>query len=587
MARSAPLPPGVKAVEWKNATDGTTSTRYRVRLVRTAENFKLDRLCDNLDDAAALLAEARTLDGRKRIDKGRDCLTLRSQKRDIQAHVSAAADDTMRDAVAQATAAEMAELDDAPASRPPQAPTGTPSPADAMREAITQEVAKKMLMAASNGKLTTLGHIVRRYIADNLADIAAPENIGKTRENARTSAKLMIIRLENSMKTPLRYLPLDKIPEQPLVGKVATAYESKNSIMQTLGDWRMIELNAEVGEAYIRQRLTPYKDKKGDHKTRSPITIKRELVDIIKVINDLRDSDRGMWKAIGSENKFAACTSTIKRKGRNKGRSDGTKRWRRISSEEEAILLAYLTTGTIKHRRSAAEIATGKEKTIQRPRNPELALIFRLSIATGLRLSECVLLEWKDIDTKTNTIHLSDEAAKNGARRPMLTREAHAVLADIPRKKNGRLFKYTVQGFKAMWRKIRAECGIEDLVWHDLRRTAISRIWEKIPGAKPVEIAQWFGAQDVDHLRENMLVPIAQAIGNERGYFVDERHARQSVGHADENMTLLYANFWTGRAATPSAPTTYGWNFGGVKLGTNAPSSEAKPAATMPPIAQK
>lgn len=541
MPKSSTLPRGVKAVEWRNAASGISSTRYRVRLVRAAEGFQLDRLCETLDDAKALIGEACTLDGRKRIAAGRDCLSLRAQKADIGKHVERVADNNMRAAVKQATAHEVEQL--------------TPSPTDALRDALTQAVAKEMILKAANGRLTTLRHVVERYIQANIAELARPESIGIVRENIRTAAKLMKIRLENALRTPMLYLPPDKRPEHPLVGPLGDAYESKNARRQTLGDWLMIELDAEVGEAYIRQRLKPYVDAKGATKTRAPTTIKREIVDLNKVINDLRETDRGMWKAIGSENKFAPCARSIKRKTRAAVNSDGAKRWRRIDDDEEKLLLEYLTSTTVKVRRSAGEIASGAEKTQARPRNPELVLIFRLSVAMGLRASECVLLEWADIDLKRNTIYLHNDAAKRGERRPMITREAHQVLADIRehqrRKKiNGpRLFRYTVQGFKGQFRKIRDASGIEDMVWHDLRRTAISRIWDNIPGAKPTEIAQWFGAQDVKHFKENMLVPIQQSKGNERGEFVDERHARQSVGHASEAMTQFYVYHTAGRGS--------------------------------------
>jgi len=570
MSKPSTLPRGIKAVEWRNAVEGTTSTRYRARMVRADEHFKLDRLCNNLDDAMAILAEAKTLDGRKRIAKGRDCLTLRDRKHDIQKHVEATADDSMRSAIAHATVSEVAALDGPTAAAPTAKPLEPPSPADLMRAALTQAVAKTMLMDAASGRMHTLGDIVKRYVATHLAAIAAPASIGKVRENTRTAAKLMKIRLENAMRTPMLYLPRDKRPENPLVGAVALAYESKNAIRQTLGDWRMVELDVEVGEAYIRQRLTPYIDAKGDTKTRSPLTIKREIVDLNKVINDLRESDRGMWKVIGSENKLSPCTrSSMLLKKKAAAKSDGAKRWRRINASEEELLLEYLTTGSIKLRRTADEIAGGVEKTIKRKRNPELVFIFRLSIAMGLRVSECVLLEWSNVDLQANTIYLGEGEAKKGPRRPMITRDAHRVLADIreyqrKKKKEGpRLFHYTVQGFKGTFRKIRAASGIKDMVWHDLRRTAIARIWESIPGAKPVEIAQWFGAQDVKHFEENMLIPIKQSLGNERGVFVDERHARQSVGHASVNMTNHYAYFTQGRSPAV-APTTIIWTMNGA-----------------------
>jgi len=425
MSKLSTLPRGIKAVEWRNPVEGTTSTRYRARMVRADEHFRLDRLCNNLDDAMAILSEAKTLDGRKRIAKGRDCLTLRDRKQDIQKHVEATADDSMRSAIMHATASEVVALDGPATAAPTAKPFEPPSPADVMRAALTQAVAKEMLMNAANGRMTTLGDIVKRYVATHLAAITAPASIGEVRENTRTAAKLMKIRLENAMRTPMLYLPPDKRPENPLVGAVALAYESKNAIRQTLGDWVMVELDVEVGEAYIRQRLKPYIDAKGATKTRSPLTIKREIVDINKVIHDLRESDCGMWKVIGSENKFSACTRSSMLLKKKAAKSDGEKRWRRINVSEEELLLEYLTTGTIKLRRSADEIASGVEKTIKRQRNPELVFIFRLSIAMGLRVSECVLLQWSNVDLQANTIYLGEGEAKKGPRRPMISQASN------------------------------------------------------------------------------------------------------------------------------------------------------------------
>jgi len=53
------------------------------------------------------------------------------------------------------------------------------------------------------------------------------------------------------------------------------------------------------------------------------------------------------------------------------------------------------------------------------------------------------------------------------------------ILQSIPRSLNGRVFPIGIKNFERSWTAICKRAGIVGLRWHDLKREAISRLFEK------------------------------------------------------------------------------------------------------------
>lgn len=99
----------------------------------------------------------------------------------------------------------------------------------------------------------------------------------------------------------------------------------------------------------------------------------------------------------------------------------------------------------------------------------------RLLALTGCRLSEILNLKWQYIEFNTGILNLPD--AKAGARSQVLSDVVLEILLTVPRTANvpwvlanktqtGPLDKSNME---RAWRRIRSNCGIEDVRLHDLR----------------------------------------------------------------------------------------------------------------------
>lgn len=148
---------------------------------------------------------------------------------------------------------------------------------------------------------------------------------------------------------------------------------------------------------------------------------------------------------------------------------------RRLGPGEEARLLA-----------AASEI------------NPELNSIIVIAIETAMRQGEIISMRWADVDLKARTVRLVQ--TKNGTPRtvPLSTRAA-GVLADLPRRIDGRVWSYSVEGVRSGWQKARARAGITGLTFHDLRHESVSRLFEA--GFNPLEVATISGHKTLQMLR--------------------------------------------------------------------------------------
>ncbi len=165
-------------------------------------------------------------------------------------------------------------------------------------------------------------------------------------------------------------------------------------------------------------------------------------------------------------------------------------RERRLEDGEEAALLAALED-------AAAAREDGKRYRVG-ARNPWIKPIVLLALETAMRRSELLSLTWENIDLKRRIAYLPE--TKNGQARTIpLSGRAVAVLSELPRSIDGRVFPITANALKLAFERAVKRAGIRDLHFHDLRHEATSRLAEKLPNI--IELAAVTGHKDVRMLK--------------------------------------------------------------------------------------
>ncbi len=115
--------------------------------------------------------------------------------------------------------------------------------------------------------------------------------------------------------------------------------------------------------------------------------------------------------------------------------------------------------------------------------NPELVDIVTIAIETAMRQGEIMTLEWRRVNWRDHTVYLTEGLTKmDTARTVPLSEVAEAALQRQQQRatgKDGRVWKYTLDGMRASYNKAMKKAGIEGLTFHDLRHEATSRFCEK------------------------------------------------------------------------------------------------------------
>lgn len=161
-------------------------------------------------------------------------------------------------------------------------------------------------------------------------------------------------------------------------------------------------------------------------------------------------------------------------------------RTRKLSAAEEVLLLeACQGTRQVPYERTRH----GKQESIiatHNVDNPHLKAMILLAIDAGMRRGEILKLEWKDIDFRAGLIRILGTNTKTERERLVpLTERVKAELYNVKEFSYGdRPFPF--RDFKRSWATAKRIAGIEDLHFHDLRRTAITR-W--IQQGNPIALA--------------------------------------------------------------------------------------------------
>lgn len=124
-------------------------------------------------------------------------------------------------------------------------------------------------------------------------------------------------------------------------------------------------------------------------------------------------------------------------------------------------------------------LAPGEFERLQAEADPELRAALVLAVETAMRRGELAGLQRQQIDRARRVVSL--HTTKNGHPRHVpLSPAALVALEALPARVDGRIFAPGVEdrmtrGFARLCKRL----GIEGLRWHDLRREAISRLFER------------------------------------------------------------------------------------------------------------
>jgi integrase len=145
---------------------------------------------------------------------------------------------------------------------------------------------------------------------------------------------------------------------------------------------------------------------------------------------------------------------------------------------------------------------------------PELRLAIVLAYWTGMRQNEIAELRWRQIDLKDGVVRLSRGDTKEVDEKAVpLPTHAVAVLRDMARAIDGALFTVKASTLSKEFSVLTRELGIDDLRYHDLRHTAITRMRragvdimtiKAITGHKVLATLERYNKITVDDLREAM-----------------------------------------------------------------------------------
>lgn len=200
----------------------------------------------------------------------------------------------------------------------------------------------------------------------------------------------------------------------------------------------------------------------------------------------------------------------------------------RVLSKAEREWGIALPMGLPTKKVQVPRVAQGRDRRLQgdeetrlleacrKARNPWLLPVVRFAIESAMRAGE--LLEtkgvadpgtgerplqttgllWKHVDLNKRTALLPE--TKNGTARTVpLSSTAVAVLKELPRSLDGKVFGTTYEAIHLAFVRACHRAGIEDLRFHDLRHEATSRLFEK--GLNPMQVAAITGHKTLQMLK--------------------------------------------------------------------------------------
>ena len=123
--------------------------------------------------------------------------------------------------------------------------------------------------------------------------------------------------------------------------------------------------------------------------------------------------------------------------------------------------------------------------------DPELQRIVKIGVATGLRKSNLLNLDWSEIDLPSGLATVTVKGNKD--HRVKLTPAIKAALVTGTNRREGRVFNTT--NIRRRWDKAVADAGLVNFRFHDLRHTCAT--WMRMAGADLADICEALGHSSV------------------------------------------------------------------------------------------
>jgi integrase len=106
--------------------------------------------------------------------------------------------------------------------------------------------------------------------------------------------------------------------------------------------------------------------------------------------------------------------------------------------------------------------------------------VIDFAIHTGMRRGELLNITWDMVQWDKKFIKLPAHITKtNRDRNVPLQPHAIEILQNLPRSLGGKIFPIGIKNFERSWRAICKRASITGLRFHDLKREAVSRLFEK------------------------------------------------------------------------------------------------------------
>lgn len=126
-------------------------------------------------------------------------------------------------------------------------------------------------------------------------------------------------------------------------------------------------------------------------------------------------------------------------------------------------------------------LTNDEEARLMRELADHLKAPVRLALITGLRLSNIVTMDWKQVDMRGRRIRVTLKGNRQHSLK--MNGAVVAILARQGPKKEGRVFLHNgspISTFKTAWRAALRRAKIDDFRFHDTRHTAASRMVRKV-----------------------------------------------------------------------------------------------------------
>ena len=218
------------------------------------------------------------------------------------------------------------------------------------------------------------------------------------------------------------------------------------TIAAHLGSYMIADINSELLASYRDTRLQRVR----------PATVKHELGIILRALKFAVD-EKGIYLP-----SFPKITFPQVRNARN----------RRVSDDEIERLTSHIS-------------------------NPEINLLIKLALETGMRRGELLNIHWQDINWSAKTLIIP--TTKNGESREIpLTSKAMKALLMVSKRDIGALFAIKPDSLSQAFNRACKKLNISDLRFHDLRHEATTRLFEL--GLNVIEVSTITGHKDLTML---------------------------------------------------------------------------------------